>query len=217
MPTLTALTASGGGVAGSVVQNAGIGAAVAFLDTAAGSILAPVIRFLFGFSIVSAAGEFKLSGISKTVKRLVTVGITFVMTLLSAVLFFQNSFASAADGLALKSAKFASATLIPIIGPMISEAAGTVGGSISFLKNTAGLIVVTVVIFLLLVPIIKIVIRRLFLSAAQLVCEMLNLDKTSEIIGQLKDILTLISAFCLASGIFFILALTVFVKTGVGV
>ena len=217
MPSLSLLNAAGGGNATAVIQSSGTASAIAILETLLSSVIAPVMRFSFAFIIVGCIGDIDLSGFARGIRRAATAGISFVMTLLSAVLYLQSGLAAAADGVALRSVRFAASSFVPVIGSMLGDAMGAIFSSIKYLKSAAGLFCIAAVLFLIAVPVIRLTVAKIFLALAEFACSALGLDGQGNLIKEIKDSLNILLAAAAASGVFFILALTVFMRTNLAI
>ncbi|MEA4832924.1 MAG: hypothetical protein VB118_09970 [Oscillospiraceae bacterium] len=217
LPVMTSLYTLGGNAASAAVQNTGIFLACELLDTLCAEVLLPLLRIGFAFSLASAISPAPLAGISKFLKNLMSGLCVAMMTLFGTVLYFQTSLASAADTALLRTARFAAGTFIPVVGSLVGEAAKTVGGGISVIKSTTGFFGIAVIIYILAVPIIGIFTKKLSIGFASLCAGLVGAAREEAFLKELGELFNILLAFLFSTGIYFIIALTIFIKTGVSV
>ena len=125
------------------------------------AVLYPLLQMSASIGIADAVNpELHLSGISDGLQKAVTRILGFVMALYSAMLSMRGIVASAADTLASKSVKLLASGLIPIVGNAVSDAYGTVQGSIRLLRNGVGAAGILVVLLLTLPPLLSLICYR---------------------------------------------------------
>ena len=212
VPITTALYAVGGNV--TTVQNATLLFALSFLQTLTSSLLLPMLRFCFAFSLVGLVSPVKLGSITNLVKTVASTLCVFFLTLLSAILYFQSALSSAADSVGIRSVKFLIG-LIPVVGNLVGEASKTVGSGVAYIRSVTGLFGVVIILSILAVPLCRLGARKLFLSLGQAAASILGLENEAAFIKESASLLTLLFAVLLSSAVYFILALTLFMKTAV--
>ncbi len=214
IPVTTTLYAVGGNVTTATVQNATLLFALSFLQTLTSTVFMPLLRFSFAFSLVGLVSPVKLGSITQLLKTITTTLCVFFLTLLSAILFFQNILSSAADSVGARSVKFLIG-LIPVVGNLVGDASKTVASGITYLRSVMGLFGVVVILSLLLLPLCRLASRKLFLSLGQTAASILGLDAEAAFLKESAALLNLVFAVLLSSCVYFILALTLFMKTTV--
>jgi stage III sporulation protein AE len=214
VPITTALYAVGGNVTTATVQNATLLFALSFLQTLTSSLLLPMLRFCFAFSLVGLVSPVKLGSITNLVKTVASTLCVFFLTLLSAILYFQSALSSAADSVGIRSVKFLIG-LIPVVGNLVGEASKTVGSGVAYIRSVTGLFGVVIILSILAVPLCRLGARKLFLSLGQAAASILGLENEAAFIKESASLLTLLFAVLLSSAVYFILALTLFMKTAV--
>lgn len=214
VPVTTALYAVGGNVTTATTQNATLIFALSFLQTLTSTLLLPLLRFCFAFSLVGLVSPVKLGSITGLVKTVTTTLCVFFLTLLSAILFFQSTLSSAADSVGARGVKFLIG-LIPVVGNLVGDASKTVASGVTYLRSVIGLFGVVVILTILILPICRLGVRKLFLSLGQTVASVLGLDKEAAFLKESASLLNLLFAILLSSAVYFLLALTIFMKTAV--
>lgn len=162
IPLTGALYAMGGNVSTAVASSAGLSVCMTLSGQAVGNTVIPFCGLCLAFCTVSALNpELRIHTLLNTIKRNYTLFLTFLMMLLLAMLSMQNTIASRADTLAMKSARFAVGNLIPVVGGSVSELLRSVGTGISYLRGTVGICAVLLLLLLLLPTLIRLLLFRL--------------------------------------------------------
>ena len=131
----------------------------------------------------------------------------------SFVFSFQSTLTQSADSLSLKTAKFAVGSFIPIVGPSISEALRTVTASVALVKSSLGVLGLICVLLLTLPSVISVYLYKLFLDICAALSGMIGCEKEKGIIMDASQICGFILAIIACTSVFFILILTIFIKT----
>jgi len=217
LPIMSALGVAGGNAAAVIVENLQVISVVNFFDVLIANYLMPLLKICFAMSLTSVICNVNISGINKFIKTSIISISVFALTLLTAIFYFQNSLATAADTLSMRGVRFAAGTFIPLIGSLVGEASKTVIGSIMYIKSTVGIFIIVILIFLTLIPVLKIVVKKTVLYICKIVCDILGLDTEGIFIKEINDLLNILMIFLIMSGIYFIISITVFIKTAVSV
>lgn len=216
LPIMASLCTVSGNAAAALTQNAGMYAAMTLFEKINSSLLFPMFSLLYALSMVCAVSDIDLTGLMKFIKRFIIRVCVTILTLLVSVLFFQSSFSAAADTLAMRGAKYA-ASLIPIVGALVGEATRTVAAGISFIKTSAGVFAAAAVLYTVCIPAVALIAKKLLLSLCVVVGRIIGAGREAEFMEEVNGILSILLSVLLSVGIFFILALTIFIKTAVNV
>ncbi len=216
LPVMASLYTVGGAAATATVQNAAVYGAVTLFEKINASLLTPLFNCCFALTMVCAVSSVRLSGVVKFIKNFVIRLCVTLLTLLIAVLFFQSALSGAADSLTMRGIKYA-AGFIPIVGSLVGEAARTVAASIGVIKASAGVFAVTAILYTVLAPCAVIICKKTLLAVCSVVGGIIGADREAAFIEEVDGILSILLALLLSVGIFFILAVTIFIKTAVTV
>lgn len=157
IPLLLALIAT----SGNIISAGFFHPVIVFLTNISGvfvdKIVLPLLFLSVLLSIVSTlTTNYKATKLASLLRNW-SVGLLGVfMTVFLSVVSIQGSVTAVADGVAIKTAKFATSNFIPVVGRMFTDAADTVIGASVILKNTIGLAGVGILLFLVLFPSLKI-------------------------------------------------------------
>ena len=134
LPTLSAATAAGGGAVSASVRQV---ATVFFSDLLMSLIHGLLFPMVWVFVALSAADAIlpagRLGGIARGLQKAVTWLLSGGLLLFTGYLSLSGAFATSADGLALRMARSAIGTAIPVVGGIISDAADTILGTLTVL------------------------------------------------------------------------------------
>lgn len=170
LPCLAATAAASGRASAGAAKYA---ATALFMDvgiTASQRLLLPLVYIYVGASIAAAALESEaLSSAAKLLKWVCCTATTLIMTAFTAYFSLTGAIAGAADAAAAKAAKTAISAALPVVGGMISDAAGTVLAGASLLRGAVGVYGLCVVCCLCAAPFLALGLQYLLYKAASAV------------------------------------------------
>lgn len=208
-PTMTALMLASGNVTSAAVMSGVITTAVTALGQINSGVIFPLIRISLSVSVVTSVfGMTGVGGVSPLMKKLITYVFGFVTFCLSAVLTFQGIVTKSADSLAIKGVKFAVGSFIPLVGNAVNEALSTIAGGIGAIKAATGVVCAVSVLLLSALPIVKILMHKLFLELSGVAASVLGLDSESKLITEMASFLGYLAAAMTISAVFLILSLS---------
>ena len=213
-PIMTVINIFEGKLTTAALGNASMMMFIALIENIIIYFLVPIINISMIFSIIkSISGDADFGGITKLVKNTFVTLTVFIMMIFSFVFSFQSTLTQSADSLSLKTAKFAVGSFIPIVGPSISEALRTVTASVALVKSSLGVLGLICVLLLTLPSVISVYLHKLFLDICAALSGMIGCEKEKGIIMDASQICGFILAMIACTSVFFILILTIFIKT----
>lgn len=114
---------------------------------------------------------FSLHKIVEAIRKAVVWILGTVMTLFTALLSMRSFVAISADGLSAKTLKLLSSGLIPVVGNAVSDAYGTLQGSLRLMRSGIGVVGILAILWLMLPPLLTILLYRAAFSIAALPAE----------------------------------------------
>jgi len=161
VPVFAAFIAAGGSVAGSASYQVLVLFLTEGVMQITSSVLYPLLQLAAGAGIVDAVNPtLRLGGFVKGLHKVVTWSLSFLMALFSALLSIRSFVASAADSLGAKTVRLLASSLIPVVGSSVSDAYGTVQGSITLLRNGVGAFGILAMLSLTLPPMLSLLLYR---------------------------------------------------------
>lgn len=218
MPIMASLHAMGGTSGAGAASGAGLTLFLTVLSNICTKVLLPLLRISFAVCLVGAVPQsVNLSSVAALVKNTATTLMAFIFSLLGFTLYLQTSVASAGDTYITRSIKFATGTFVPVIGGMLGEASRTVIASVSVVKGTVGAAGVVLVLSAVLPPIIAVALHKLMLLLCAVCAKTLGCERESGFLYDIGGITGILLALTAGAGAVAIIALAVFIKTGVTV
>jgi stage III sporulation protein AE len=132
-------------------------------------------------------------------------------------MYLQTTVAASADNYAYRTARFASGVFVPVIGSIIGDATRTVFGSIGVIKSTAGAIGITVILSIVIPPIILVVLYKFAVLGSAILSRVLGCERESHFLYELNGIMNVLMALIIGAAAVLVVAVAVFIKTGVSV
>ena len=188
LPVLAAATAaSGGAMASSAIQVA----TVFVSNLLMGLINRFLVPMTYAFIAVSAAdavlGNQTLKRTKELIKWAITKSMKLVVFLFTGYLGLSGVIAGAADETAVKAAKMAVSTVVPVVGGMISDASETVLASAGILRNAAGIFGMLAVVAICILPLLRIGVQYLVLKLTSAACGIVGEKPLVDLIESLAD------------------------------
>ena len=216
IPIAGSVWAMGGNVTTASVGTASLYAFLTVTQRVVGQTVVPVCSFCMAAALCqSLGGDSSLRGITSAIKKTYTFTLGLIMTLLLTALSASTTLSAAADSVAARTAKLVSATVIPTVGSSIGETLRTVAASVGMLKSVVGIGGILLVALLVLPTVLSLVATRLVFLLAGGLAEILGCEREGRLLGELGGVFGCLLAVTAMSGVMFILALTIFVKSTV--
>ncbi|MDI3327659.1 MAG: stage III sporulation protein AE [Alicyclobacillaceae bacterium] len=215
LPMMTALLAAVGALSTAAVFHPLMIAATHAVSYVTHAVVIPLIFFSAVLDITSLLSEryraTQLAGVLRTAA--VTV-LGLCLTVFLGVVAVSGGARAVADGVAIRIAKFATASLVPVVGKMFSDATETVVGASLLLKNAVGLAGAVVVLLICAFPALKIVATAMVYNIAGALLQPLGISLLSQCLGTIGKSLLVLFAAVATVGMMFFLALTAMIAAG---
>jgi stage III sporulation protein AE len=167
LPTL----ATAGSLSGAITSASAKYAATAlFMDvliTASTNIIMPMVyAYLAAVLADAAAGGEALRACSKLIKSICTTALTALVIIFTTYLSITGVITGSADVVTTRLAKTTISTALPVVGGIISDAAGTLVAGASVLRNSVGIFGMLAVISVCITPVLTLGIQYLLYKVA---------------------------------------------------
>ena len=172
---LPGLTATGAAVGAATAAPAKYAATTLFLDVlmnVAGTLVFPLIcAFLAVVLADTAIGEGRLDGAARLLKWLCSVVMCALVSAFTLYLTVSGVVASGGDAVAAKAAKTVLSAALPVVGGIVSDAAGSLVAGAGLIRGALGVFGLTAVLAVCVLPFLRLGLRYLlFKAAAALSC-----------------------------------------------
>ena len=158
-----------------------------------------------------------LSRLAKSVRNLFITLLGALTVLCGATFAMQSTISSGADSMAIRSARYAVAGTVPIVGNAVSGALGLVAGGVSYARSIVGGGAIAAIISLVLSPLVTLFAYRLTLKAGAAVSSMCSLDGCESIFSSFLGALDALIAVYSLTAVIYVTELVAFLKGGVSI
>ena len=195
IPIFAGVLAVMGRTAAASAINAVTLAATQLFSQLAVNFLAPLCGAIMGLSIAGAIHpQLELGRLGELVRKIVVWILGLIMTVFMSILSMQTFTANSADNLLIRTAKFAVSSGVPIVGGTISDAVGTVHGSLSIIKSGIGTYGMAAAAAIVLPMLINVLCYRMSLTAAEALSDIFGVKELSSLLKSCGSVMAIIQA-----------------------
>lgn len=155
--------------------------------------------------------DLNLSGITASLKGIITTIISSLSAVFVSVLSVKTAVASRADALGLRSVRFAINSIVPVIGSSISEGLLSIQSYSSLIKTSVGVVGIIAVCAIFLPSIAEAALWRFMLSIADICSQLFSDSPTSGAIKVFRDTLLIINVILILSMVTTIISIGILV------
>ena len=183
-----------------------ISATVTFLSSELlSNFFLPIISVCFITVIVGNISDtVKLSNLNKTLLSLLKWVIGIITTVLTLIMATHGLVNSQYSGLSFKILKYATGSIIPIVGNFISGGLDVLLSSSILVKNSIGFLTVIIILFTVLKGGITILLTSFILRFSISLCEPILDEKFTKLTGGVCEVLNVFTAILFLIGFLFI-------------
>ncbi len=215
VPVVCAVTAATGHITAAAVSRAALMLVFSVIQNLSSVFLVPVVHASFAAGIVSVISDFvHLDGISRFLRKGITVLISFVVTVIGFLIGVQTALAKGADTFSIRTVKFALGNAVPLVGTALADAMSTVTGSLSLIRSVAGGLAAFSVVLLLLPILIELLLYRLVLGLCQGAAEMVGCQRESVLISEVNATVGFMLAIVAIASVLLLFVLALFALVG---
>lgn len=165
-----------------------------------GIYFALTISFFFNPSV-------NLSRFTGAVNKASSVAMGFIASMFTGTLTLKNVLAYSTDSLSVKGIRFLIGSLIPVIGPSISDAYSSVLGSINLMKSSLAVIGILALVIINIPPMVEGAVYFFLLTVLGVFADMLGASRAAEIMRSFSGCVKILLLICLFQ--FFILIISI--------
>lgn len=158
--------------------------------------------------------RYRVANLASLFKQLSVVTLGFTLVLFIGFITIQGVAGGVADGLALRTAKFATTTFVPVVGKMFSDTVELVAGASLVMKNSIGIFGVVTIIMLCAVPLIKLVSLIFVMKIAGALVQPMGDEKMAKCLDGMGNNLWLVFGALATVVLMLFLAITMIVGAG---
>lgn len=151
-------------------------------------IFLPMIYIYIGMTAVNSVLENGLvSGMAKGVKSFYGWLMKIVMAVYISYSGISSSIAASSDAAAVKTAKFAISGVIPVVGSIVSDAAGSVMSGAVIIKNTIGIFGLLTVCGICIIPFLNAAVHYVSYKTVSILCSVITIKPVYSVIDGIGD------------------------------
>ncbi|MFW5891564.1 MAG: stage III sporulation protein AE [bacterium] len=214
LPVLLTLLVSMGAISSAIIFQPITFLLISFLVTIIKSIIFPLIFISCVLFIVDEiSSEIKISRLAGVFREL-SIGL-LGLTLMSFIswLLIKGGAAAVADSLSLRTAKFLTGAIIPVIGGIFTDAVDLIISCSLIIKNALNFFGVIVILVIIIYPLIKLAALIIIYKLAAALLEPISEDKLAGILNKVANNLILILIVVLTVAFMFFIVITILAGT----
>ena len=206
IPLMGSLYVMGGNAAAAVATSAGLSLFMTLLEEVVGRSIVPFCGICLALSLIGACdGAPLLGSVLASLKKNYTLMLSFLMMLLLAMLSAQTVLGASQDTLAMRSAKFAAGSLIPVVGGSGAELLRSVSAGVGYMRSAVGICGVLLLILLMLPTLVELLLARAAWQICSFFAELLGCDGEKRLLDEFASLNGyLITAVAICSSVLFL-------------
>ena len=154
------------------------------------------------------------SGLTLSLKKAACFALGILMTVFTGIMTVSGFISASSDTLTAKTARFLVGSLIPVVGPAMSESLSAITGAMSLLKGTVGVFGAIAGIGIIIPVLISLTLWRISLCLALCSCEILGLGSASGIVRNIGSAVSIFLAVTVCFAALFIISLSCVISVG---
>ena len=217
IPVFTGVVAASGHLATAAACDMGVLAASEVIVQLAASSLMPILSGVSMLSVTGAAfPHCDMSGVVGLLKKVITWGLTVVMTVFIGFVTLKCTLAGKADGAASKAARFVISGSVPIVGGAVSDAYATVRSSFDLIRGTVGVTGCFAVALIILPPVLQIMLFRLVMWIGSAAAELFGEEQMKKLLSSFDSAIAIAQSLLVCYGLMFVLSTGIIIQTAGG-
>lgn len=158
--------------------------------------------------------RYKVSNLAAFFKQSGMMILGFTLVIFIGIISIQGVAGGVADGLTLRTAKYATATFIPVVGKMFADTVELVMGASLLIKNAVGIFGVVAIISICALPLIKLLSLIIVIKIAGALVQPMGDEKMAKCLDGMGNNLLLLFGAVLTVALMLFLAITMIIGAG---
>ena len=208
LPSLAAASAASGAVTAATAKYVATALFMDVLLTAAMGLIVPLIyAYLAAVLANAAAGGGALKACADLLKTVCTLLLTALVIVFTAYLSITGVISGSADAVTTRLAKTTISTVLPVVGGIISDAAGTLVAGASMVRSAVGVFGLLAVLGVCLTPVLTLGVHYLLYKAAAALAGTLSDSRLGGLIGGIGSAFGMVLATVGAGAVFLFISI----------
>ncbi len=211
---LIAAVAMTGGTLSSGTAGVGVGITLELSSLLSREFLLTLVFAMFFSGLVAAFGG-GLRTVARGIRSAFTRGVGILCTVLLGLLSLQTLISASADNMALRAARYASTSILPIVGSTVAGALSTLVGGLTYARGIIGGSAVLVIALIALSPLAVLLLYKLCFFLAVTFLEFCSAEEGAACLLALRDALDALIAVYVITSVVYILELVLLLRVEV--
>lgn len=218
IPIMLSLLASAGGFVEASMMDSIIIVLININSRLFLNIIIPLILIGIVLKFVNnISSNYKINNFTKFVGQLALWGEGIIMTVFVGVISIKKFTSMTIDSVSAKTVKYAVDNFVPIVGKYLSDAISTVAGYSILLKNAVGTLGIIIIIFIVIIPILKIFIIAFLYKLTVALIEPVSNNHIINCINDVGGSLIILGSVLICVSLMFFITLSIISTCGIGV
>lgn len=215
LPMMSAMLAAVGALTSAALFHPILMGVVTAVAVATKDLVIPLVYLGTALSIAgSFSPDLPLSRLAQLFRQIAMGVLGLLFTGFLGLIAIRGAVAPVADGIALRTARFAAGTFVPVVGGMMAEAVDVVAGGSLLIKNAVGATGLALIVLAAAFPLVKIFSLMMVYKVVTAVIEPIGDRRLVAALGGVGDGLMLLFGALLVGSLMFFVAITVLVGLG---
>lgn len=211
IPLCAATYAMGGNLSSATASSVSLGAVLTVCEFICTKTAIPVFAICLCLVLISVFDGFGVGGtLSSLIRKWYMRVLSFVMMLLTSALGAQSFITSKADNMAMRSAKFAVSSFVPVSGGSVSSTLGTLAASVELLRGSIGTVGIVIIALMLLPVIVELALLRLAFSIGGFCASMLGCTGEAKLLSELDSLYGYLEGIAVLAAVVFVISFGIF-------
>ena len=214
LPCLASAAAAGGSVGGSAAKYAATAFFMDLLTQAAEAVIVPGICAYAALSVADGAvGNQALKTAKKLMKSICSLMLTGLCLAFTSWLALSGIVSDSADAVTVRMAKTAVSTVLPVVGSILSDAAGTLAAAAGALKCSIGAYGMIAVLCICIGPFLALGVRYAVFKISAALCGCVSDKRLTALVDDLSGCFGMILALNGAAALMMFLSVYSLIRT----
>ena len=216
LPVLASAAAASGSIGGAAAKYGATALFIHILLETARRVIVPCVCAFAALAVADAAvGNQVLKTTKKLMKSVCNLFLTGISLAFTAWLTLSGVVADTADALTTRMTKTAVSTALPVVGSILSDAAGTLAAAAGALRGSIGIFGILAVIFLCISPFVTLGARYLAYKLSAAVCGCVSDKRLTALVEDLGTCFGMILALNGAGALMVFISIYSLIRTAI--
>ena len=216
IPIASGIAVSGGAVNFAQASAVGMNVTLSLVSGIGTPFFVSVAAFCLALGTVSSFGDGTILNLSGSVKSFFMWAIGLVCASIMGAMSLQGFIAASRDSTAMRAAKYAAQSMIPIVGGTVSGALSTLATGLAYAKSIVGAGAVAVIVTAFLSPLIVLLLYRLAISFSSGLAGYFGVCRAVKVFSALRLSFDIYIAIYAVSLILYVFEIALFMMCEVG-